>query len=75
MLLREILQGLQDSSAANADVPEEERMQSLQVQSFLKQLQIQINQEEAGQGALLDEEGALAVEEEQLKAFMLQLQM
>jgi len=66
---------LQDSSAANADVPEEERMQSLQVQSFLKQLQIQINQEEAGQGALLDEEGALAVEEEQLKAFMLQLQM
>ena len=43
------------------------------MQSFLKQLQIQINEEEAGQGALLDEEGVLAAEEEQLKAFMLQL--
>ena len=60
MLIKEILQGLQESSVAHPEMTEDDRTRSLQMQSFLKHLEIQMDDEGADEmgGGLLGYPGA-----------------
>jgi hypothetical protein len=71
MLIKEILQGLQESSVAHPEMTDDDRTRSLQMQSFLKHLEIQMDDEDGDRGAHDGRLDALQLEQDQIKSFML----
>ena len=47
MLIKEILQGLKETNVAHADMSQDDRNRSMQMQSFLKHLESQMDKEDS----------------------------